>query len=245
MDKWVGIYFQQKFRKEEMDLTRKTSGIYRIAAELFHQISRIFPKGRNRYAGLVVLLGIAMVMCSCTPRGGAGAQGGETQEGENPGDPDHAASGEHVWNLTELPKPDGAVRVTALKYLSDGAVRVSTGDALFEHAAVMDSRDGGKSWETADADTSPALEDEVVGKYYSAEGIPFAYSSTELVLSADGGAEEKTVRMKEGETIFSADASADTLAVLVLEDMQFHLKIYDLQTMECKYLEDPGAFCGK
>nr|WP_305182812.1 hypothetical protein [uncultured Schaedlerella sp.] len=232
-------------------MTRKTSGINRIAAELFHQISRIFPKGRNRYAVFMVLLGIAMVMCSCTPRGGAGAQGRETQgretqgretqEGENPGDPDHAPSGEHVWNLTELPKPDGAVRVTALKYLSDGAVRVSTGDALFEHAAVMDSRDGGKSWETADADMSPALENEVIGKYYSAEGIPFAYSSTELVLSADGGAEEKTVRMKDGETIFSAD----TLAVLVLEEMQFHLKIYDLQTMECRYLEDPGAFCGK
>ena len=226
-------------------MTRKTSGIYRIAAELFHQISGIFPKGRNRYAVCMVLLGIAMVMCSCTPRGGAGAQGRETQEGENPGDPDHAPSGEHVWNLTELPKPDGAVRVTALKYLSDGAVRVSTGDALFVHSAVMDSRDGGKSWETADADMSPALENEVIGKYYSAEGIPFAYSSTELVLSADGGAEEKTVRMKDGETIFSADASADTLAVLVLEEMQFHLKIYDLQTMECKYLEDPGAFCGK
>ena len=136
-----------------MDLTRKTAGIYRIAAELFHQISSIFPKGRNRYAGLVVLLGIAMVMCSCTPRGGAGAQGRETQEGKNSGDPDHAPSGEHVWNLTELPKPDGAVRV-------------STGDALFEHAAVMDSRDGGRSWEAADAGTSPALEDEVVGKYY-------------------------------------------------------------------------------
>lgn len=218
-------------------MTRKTSGIYRIAAELFHQISGIFPKGRNRYAVCMVLLGIAMVMCSCTPRGGAGAQGRETQgretqEGENPGDPDHAPSGEHVWNLTELPKPDGAVRV-------------STGDALFEHAAVMDSRDGGKSWETADADMSPVLENEVIGKYYSAEGIPFAYSSTELVLSADGGAEEKIVRMKDGETIFSADASADTLAVLVLEEMQFHLKIYDLQTMECRYLEDPGAFCGK
>ena len=116
---------------------------------MFHKISKIFPKGRNRYAGFMVLLGIAVAMCSCTPRGGDGAQGKEIQEGKNSGDSDHAPSGEHVWNLTELPKPDGAVRVTALKYLSDGAVRISTGDAHFEHAAVMDSRDGGRSWEAA------------------------------------------------------------------------------------------------
>ena len=187
----------------------------------------------------MVLLGIAVAMCSCTPRGGDGAQGKEIQEGKNSGDSDHAPSGEHVWNLTELPKPESAVRVTSLKYLSDGAVRISTGDAHFEHAAVMDSRDGGRSWEAADAATSPELEDEVIGKYYSAKGVPFAYSSMELILSADSGTEEKAVRMEEGETIFSADVSADTLAVLVLEEMQFHLKIYDLQTMECRYLEDP------
>ena len=196
-----------------MDLTRKTAGIYRIAAEMFHQISGIFPKGRNRYAGLVVLLGIAMVMCSCTPRGGAGAQGRETQEGENSGDPDHAPSGEHVWNLTELPKPDGAVRV-------------STGDALFEHAAVMDSRDGGKSWEAADAGTSPALEDEVVGKYYSAEGIPFAYSSTELVLSADGGAKEKNLRIREH---FAVNDAEDQVILSVSSPVSEQSKLYLLE----------------
>lgn len=189
----------------------------------------------------IMLLVIAVVLCSCSPKGGsdAGQEKTEAQDGKG-GLAGDASSGEKSWRQTKLQPPEGAFHGISSKYLSDGTLRVSSFDEEYQNYSVWDSRDNGSVWE--DAETGADLTTEDGYTYaYSAEGTRFFFGTSELVFPANDGAEEKRIQTQEGESFFGAAASANTLAVLVNNDESWKVRaeIYDLQTMECRQIDNP------
>lgn len=199
---------------------------------------------RKKISALMIFLTAALI-CSCSLKDKTGmGRGGSTEEqGQKTGTEKQAPSGKEAWNRTELQKPDDAVWCGALKYLADGTLRLTAMDQEYENAEVLDSRDNGESWQASDAGISltAGQEYEHAGKYYSAEGLQYAYSNTKLVLQAEDGTKAKEIHAEEGESFYSADVSANTLAVMVFNDKrgQFRVEIYDLTTMECTRPDNP------
>lgn len=132
---------------------------------------------------------------------------------------------------------DGAVHVSALDYLEGGTLRISAWGENYSNRAVWDSKDNGDSWKDADADMSLVPED---GYAFSREGEPYVYNGSEINFPMGDGAEAKTIHAEEGETIYSVAISADTVAVVFIdeESWQLRAKVYDLRTMECMPLEN-------
>ncbi len=189
----------------------------------------------------IMLLVIAVVLCSCSPKGGsdAGQEKTEAQDGKG-GQAGDAPSGEKSWRQTKLQPPEGAFHSISAKYLADGRLRIGSFDEEYQNYFVWDSRDNGGGWE--DTGTGADLTPEDGYTYaYSAEGTRFFFSTSELVFPANDGAEEKRIRTQEGESFFGAAASANTLAVLVNNDESWKVRaeIYDLQTMECRQIDNP------
>ena len=200
---------------------------------------------KRKISGLLAFF-IAAFICSCSLKGGTGAGkdgAAAGEQGRKDGAAEDGASGEEAWNRTELQNLDGAAWSGALKYLADGTLRLSVMDQEYENAQVLDSRDNGESWQAADADMSltTGQEYEYTGKYYSAEGIQYAYSETKLILQGGKGTEAKEIHAEEGERFYNAAVSANTLAVTVFNDeyQQLRAEFYDLTAMERRQPDNP------
>ncbi|MCI8723924.1 MAG: extracellular solute-binding protein [Ruminococcus sp.] len=199
---------------------------------------------KRKISGLLVFF-IAAFICSCSLKGstGAGKDGAAGEQGQEGGAAEDGVSGEEAWNRTELQNLDGAAWSGALKYLADGTLRLSVMDQEYENAQVLDSRDNGESWQAADADMSltTGQEYEYTGKYYSAEGIQYAYSETKLILQGGKGTETKEIHAEKGERFYNAAVSANTLAVTVFNDeyQQLRAEFYDLTEMERRQPDNP------
>lgn len=194
----------------------------------------------KKISGCILFLMIAAFVCSCSPKGGTGTESQASEQGEKNENAGNVPSGEEVWNRTELQKPEGAVRISSLKYLTDGALRISVSDEDYQNEAVLDSKDDGGSWEDTDADMSLKVEDGSVGYHYSAEGDLYSYNTEKLVFSAGDGGETKTILAEENEFFYSVSVSADTLAVVIRnwENEQMRAEVCDLRTMEFRKLEN-------
>lgn len=195
---------------------------------------------RKKIMNLVFYFIIVFAICSCS----ADKRVKEVDAIQNKEETENMSSrekpsGELSWKKTEISKPEGVEYIRSLKYMADDTMRISASDPEFQNTTVWDSRDNGEHLETADADMSLTLENGY-GYQYSAEGGLYVYNNTKLAFSSGDGTESKTVNANEGESFYSADASANTLAILVanMDSWQFRVDIYDLETMNCRQLDN-------
>lgn len=185
----------------------------------------------------------ATVLCSCAPKGGTDTEkeddpskNGQKAETAAEVTDESGSTAEPSWRKTDIQKPEGAFFVNSMNYLADGTLRIDSAGQDDQNSSIWDSRDNGNTWETADADTSLISE---YGYHYSAEGSLYIYDGMRLAVSAGDGTESRSISMNEEEMICDAAMSGNTLAVLVNNSSgQFHIDIYDLQTMSCRQLEN-------
>lgn len=178
---------------------------------------------------------MAIAVCSCSAKDEGMADNKKTVENKTESKTvENIPAGEASWRKTELQLPDGSAFVDSLNYLKDGTIRITVSG---QEIAVWDSRDEGSSWEQSNPDMS--LESDY-GYHYSAEGTLYIYDNKKLALSAGDGTELKTISINEEDQFFNTAMSNNTLAVLVqnMSSLQMHIEIYDLQTMECRLLEN-------
>lgn len=185
-----------------------------------------------------------IVMCSCSPKGKADSEneGESVNSGENAGDLETAeneTAGTSSWKRTEIEKPEGSEYIYGLNYLADGTIRINASNQDIQNSRIWDSKDQGISWENADVDMS-LLSGNEYGLGYSREGNLYAYDNESLILSTGDGTEPKTFHTNQGESFTDAAVTGNTLAVLVenLDSWQMHVEIYDLQTMECRQIDN-------
>ena len=195
---------------------------------------------RKKIKKLFCFLVTAVMLCSCSAKGGDDVEKGKNlaKSGEKTGAAaeGQASSGKLSWRKTEIQIPEGAAYINSLNYLADGAIRINSTDQDGQNAAVWDSRDNGGTWENADADMSLTSQ---YGYHYSAEGSLYIFDNERLAISAGDGTESQSIHAGEKEMLFDAVMAGNTLAVLAADqNNRLRLDIYDLDTMSCRKLEN-------